>query len=67
MVNVISKRDMIKFPHLNVRGEIIKKDYTSSILEIDLRFQNYFPTVVRVWPSDFDARKISPVESFISE
>ena len=62
--NVISVGYLIKFPHLKIRGQIIiKKDYTTSIPEIDLRFENYFPALVRVWPCDFDARNISPAES----
>ena len=48
-------------------GEIIvKKDFNTSIPEIGLHFKNYFPANVRVWPSDFNARNISPAESDIS-
>ena len=61
IVNVISKKDLLKYPHLRLRGEIIiRKDFNTSIPEVDLRFENYFPETVRVWPSDFDARNTSP-------
>ena len=64
---VIRKKDLLRFPHLKLRGEIIaKKDFNTSIPEIDLHFENYFPATVRVWPSDFNARNISPAESDIS-
>ena len=44
IVNVISKKDLLKYPHLNLGGEIIiRKDVNSYIPEIDLRFENYFP------------------------
>ena len=68
IVNVISKKDLLKYPHLNLNGEIIiKKDVNTSIPEIDLRFENYFPAVVRVWPSDFNSRNTSPIERDISD
>ena len=58
----------MKYPHLRHRGEIIvKKDFNTSIPEIDLRFENYFPATVCVWPSDFNARNTSPIESDISD
>ena len=68
IVNVISKKDLLKHPHPNLKGEIIiKKDVNTSIPEINLRFENYFPAVVRVWPSDFNSRNTSPIESDISD
>ena len=68
IVNVISKKDLLKYPHLRLRGEsIIKNDFNTSIPEVDLRFENYFPATVRVWPSDFDARNTSHIESGISD
>ena len=68
IVNVISKKDLLKYPHLRLRGEIIiRKDFNTSIPEVDLRFEKYFPATVRVWPSDFDARNTSPIESDISD
>ena len=67
IVSVISKKDLLKYPHLKLKGEIIvKKDFNSSIPQIDLRFENYFPAIARVWSSDFDTRNISPVESDVS-
>ena len=65
--NVIREKDLLRYPHLKLRGEIIvKKDFNTSITEIDLHFENYFPATVRVWPSDFNTRNISPAESDIS-
>ena len=56
IVNVITKSDLLKYPHLNLRGEIIVKKYIDSYIpEIDLRFKNYFPATVRVWPKDFSS------------
>ena len=67
LVNAIRKKDLLRYPPLKLRGEIIvKKDFNTSIPEIDLHFENYFPATVRVWPSDFNARNISPAESDIS-
>ena len=55
IVNVISKIDLIKYQHLNLRGEIIiRRDDGYYIPEIELRFENNFPATVRVWPSDFN-------------
>ena len=68
IVNVVSKKDLLKHPHLNLKGEIIiKKDVNISLPEIDLRFENYFPAVVRVWPGEFNSRNTSPIESDISD
>ena len=54
IVNVVSKKDLLKYPHLKLRGEIVvRKDLTSCIPEIDLRFESYFPVTVRIWPSEF--------------
>ena len=67
VVNVVTKKDLLKYPHLNSRGEIIiRKDFNSCIPDIDLHFENYFPATVRVWPSDFNAKNISLAESDIS-
>ena len=67
IVNVIVKNDLLKYPNLNLRGEIIiRNDFNSCIPEIDLHFENYFPATVRVWSSDFNAKNISPAESDIS-
>ena len=67
IVNVISKRDLLRYPHLWLRGEIIiRKHFNTNIPEVDLRFENYFPAAVRGWPSDFNAATISPAESDIS-
>ena len=62
----ISKKDLLKYPHLTVKGEImIRKDFNTNIPEVDLRFENYFPTTVRVWPNNLEARNTSPIESDI--
>ena len=67
IVNVITKSCLLKYPHLNLRGEIIvKKDVNSYIPEIDLHFENYFSATVRVWPNDFNASSMCPAESDIS-
>ena len=63
IVNVISKKDLLKYPHLRLKGEIIiRKDFNTNIPDVDLRFENHFPATVRVWPNDFDARNTSPIE-----
>ena len=65
--NVISKKDLVKYPHLGLKGEIIiQKNLNTFIPEIELRFENYFPALVHVWPSDFNSRNKSPIESDIS-
>ena len=57
----------MKYPHLNLRGEIIiRKDVNSYIPETDLRFENYFPATARVWTNDFNVSSICPAESDIS-
>ena len=67
VVNVITKKDLLKYPHLDLKGEIIiKKDHGSCIAEVELHFENYFPAFVRVWPSNFNTRNTSPAESDIS-
>ena len=49
MLNVIRKRDLKKYPNLHLRGEIIiGKDYHSGIPEVNIRFNNYLPAVVRL-------------------
>ena len=65
--NVITKKDLNKYPHLDLKGEIIiKKDHGSDIVEIELNFENHFPAFVRVWPNNYNVRSISPAESDIS-
>ena len=65
--NVISKKDLNKYLHLDLKGEIIiRKDNESCFAEIELNFENYFPVFVRVWPNNYNARFISPAESDIS-
>ena len=67
IANVITKKNLIKYPHLDLKGEIIiKKDHVSSIAEIKLHFENYFPAFVCVWPKDFVVKTISLAESDIS-
>ena len=67
IVNIISKKDLLKYPQLRLSGGIIiRKDVNTHIPEIDLRFENYFPATIRVWPSEFSANNISPAESDIS-
>ena len=66
IVNVSRKKDLLSYPHLRLRGEIIiRKDFNTSIPEIDLCFENYFLATVCVWPSDFNAKNISLAESHI--
>ena len=65
--NVISKKDLLKYPHLRLKGEIIIRKDFNNIPEVDLRSENYFPVTVRVWSNDFDARNTSPIESDISD
>ena len=49
VVNVVTKKDLLKYPHLNLRREtIIRKNVNSYISENDLRFENYFPATARV-------------------
>ena len=58
----------MKYPHLRLKGEIIiRKDFNTNIPKVGLRFENYFPATVRVWPNDFDARSASTTESDISD
>ena len=67
VVNVITKKDLIKYQHLDLKGEIIiKRDRGSAIAEIQLNLQNHFPTFVFIWPKDFTVTSISPAESQIS-
>ena len=68
VVNVITKNDLLKYRYLDLKGKIIiKKDHGSCIVEIELRFKNYFPAFVRVWPSDFNTtNNMSLAESDIS-
>ena len=43
IVTVVSKKDLLKYPHLKLRGEIVvRKDLASCIPEIDLRFEIIF-------------------------
>ena len=65
--NVITKKDLNKYPHLDLKGEIIiKKDRDSGIAEIELNFEKHFPAFFNIWPKDFNIRSISPTESDIS-
>ena len=44
IVNIITKKDLKKCLHLNLKGEIIiKKDHESCFAEIELHFENHFP------------------------
>ena len=50
IVNVISKKDLLKFPHLNLQREIIiTKDVNTCIPEIDIRFEDYFPAFMFIF------------------
>ena len=65
--NAISKKDLNKYLHLDLKGEIIiRKDNESCFAEIELNFEYDFPAFVRVWPNNYNARFISPAESDIS-
>ena len=67
IANVITKKDLIKYLHLDLKGEIInKKDHGSCFAEIELHFENHFPAFVYVWPNNYNTRNISPAESDIS-
>ena len=60
VLNVISKKDLKRYPNLEVKGEIIiQKYYSSSIPEIYIQSENYFAAVVCVWPNNFDVNRIS--------
>ena len=50
---MISKKDLLKYPNLIVDGEItINKE--TSVPEVEIRLDNYFPAVVHLWPADFN-------------
>ena len=67
IANVITKKDLIKYPYLDLKGEIIiKKDNKPSFAEVELHFENHFPSFVHVWPNNYNTRNISPTESDIS-
>ena len=52
--NAISEKDLNKYLHLDLKGEIIiRKDNESCLAEIELNFENYFPAFVRVWPNNY--------------
>ena len=47
--NDITKKDLNKYPHLDLKGEIIiKKDRNSDIGEIELNFERHFPAFVPI-------------------
>ena len=65
--NFISKKDLNKYPHLDLKGEIIiRKDNELCFAEIELHFKNCFPAFVHVWPNNYNTRIISSAESDIS-
>ena len=65
--NVITRKDLNKYSHLNLKGKIIiKNDHGSCIPEIQLNFENHFLAFVHVCPKDFFVKSISPAESDIS-
>ena len=67
IVNVITKKDLDKYLHLDLKGEIfIKKDHRLGIAEIELNFENHFPAFVGAWSNNFNTRNICPAESDIS-
>ena len=52
IVNLLSKKYKEE-PHLDVKGEIIiGKNDLMDIPEIEIRFDDYFPAIVRLWPAD---------------
>ena len=61
--NVISINDLKKYPNLVVKGEIIIAiDESLKIPEVEIRLDNYFPAVARLWPGDVTNRlKILPL------
>ena len=49
--NVISKKDLVKYPNLAVKSEIIiKNDPYLKVPEIEIRFEEYHPAIIRLWP-----------------
>ena len=68
VLNVNSVDDLKKYPNLIVKGEIIiGKDYDTNVPEIEIRLENYYPAVIRLWPNDFQLVEISTPQSFSSE
>ena len=68
VLNVNSVNDLKKYPNLIVKGEIIiGKDYDTNVPEIEIRLENYYPAVIRLWPNDFQLVEISTPQSFSSE
>ena len=64
VLNVISKRNLIENLHLDKSGEvIIGLDHLFQIPEIEIRFNGYFPAMVRLWPGDTPTAPNSPFVS----
>ena len=48
IANIITNKDLDKYLHLDLKGEIIiKKDHESCFGEIELNFENHFPAFVK--------------------
>ena len=57
-----------KYPNLTVKGEIIiGKDYNTKVPEIEIRLENYYSAVIRLWPNDFQPIEILTPQSSFSE
>ena len=53
--NVISKKDLIKYPNLTVKGEIIiKNDPYLKVPEIEIRLEECHPAIICLWLNDFE-------------
>ena len=58
----------IEFSHLNKRGEIIlRTDQDFDILCFEIKFEGYFLTVVRLWPSNHPTSLPTPDVSSIDD
>ena len=71
MGSIHSRREKVKiknnlpqgseFCHLNTRGEIIlRRDQGFNVLCFEIKFEGYFPTVVRRWPSNHPTSPPTP-------
>ena len=55
LCNVISKKDLIKYPNFIVKGEIIiKNDPYLNVPEIEIRLEEYPSAIICLWPIDFE-------------
>ena len=65
-IKVVNLLKYAEFPHLDVRGEIsVRKDVHFNIPDIELKFDRYFPVLLRLWPHDRISPQNLPVVSSI--